>query len=374
MRSFEGYRYLQEYFAFPERYLFFELAGLKSSVANCGSTELEIVILLNRRNPELENIVDRNNFSLNCTPVINLFPKRADRIHLSQNQREYHVVPDRTRPLDFEVWSIDQVQGFGTGTEPEQAFLPFYACHDHTVLGETAFYTVHREARRLSQRQRQRGARSSYTGSETYMSTVDPQNAPYRGDLRQLGVTTLCTNRDLPLHMSVGRGRTDFTLETGAPVESIRCVAGPTKPRASAAHGDTTWRLISQLSLNYLSLIDNSEAEGAHALRTLLNLYADPNDAAVQRQIEGVKSIRSRPVSGRIPTSGPITFGRGIEITLTCDESAFEGAGVFLLGLVLQEFFSNYVSINSFTTTVLESTERGEIMKWSPKLGQVQTL
>src|SRR5690606_23630752 len=97
-------------------------------------------------------------------------------------------------------------------------------------------------------------------------------------------------------------------------------------------------------------------------------------DAAMQRQIEGVKSISTRPVNARVPTEGPITFGRGLEITLTCDESAFEGFGSFLLGTVLQEFFAKYVSINSFTATVLRSTERGEIMRWSPKLGRVRTL
>jgi type VI secretion system protein ImpG len=339
------------------------------------STELEIVILFNRRDAELENVVDKDNFALNCAPVINLFPKRADRIHLNTAQRELHVVPDRTRPMDFEVWGITRVQGFGTAIEPEQEFTPFYACHDQTALGATAFYTVHREARRMSARQRQRGPRSaSYIGSETFVSIVDPDNAPYRSDLRQLGVETLCTNRDLPLHATFAKTNTDFTLEVGAPVEAVRCVAGPTKPRPSAAYGDVTWRLISQLSLNYLSLVDNDPVHGSMALRALLALYADQNDAAVQRQIEGVKSISARPVNGRIPTSGPITFGRGVEITLTCDDTAFEGIGSFLLGLVLQEFFSKYVSINSFTSTVLRSTERGEVMRWSPNLGRVQTL
>jgi type VI secretion system protein ImpG len=373
-RTFEGYRFLQEYFAFPERYLFVALDGLRSSIARCSSTELEIVVLFNRRDSELENVVDKDNFALNCAPVINLFPKRADRIHLTQGQRELHVVPDRTKPMDFEVWSVTEVQGFGTGVEPEQRFQPFYACHDHTVLGESAFYTVHRETRRLSARQRQRGARSSYIGSETFISIVDPHNAPHKNNLRQLGVQTLCTNRDLPLHASFGKTQSDFTLEVGAPIEAIRCLVGPTKPRPSVAHGDVTWRLISQLSLNYLSLLDNDSSHGPAALRALLNLYADQFDAPMQRQIEGIKAISARPINGRIPTSGPITFGRGVEISLTCDETAFEGGSSFLLGLVLQEFFSKYVSINSFTATVLRSTERGEVMRWAPKLGRIQTL
>src|SRR5690606_37943709 len=143
--------------------------------------------------------------------------------------------------------------------------------------------------------------------------------------------------------------RTDFTLEVGAPVEAIRCVAGPTRPRPSFAHGDTAWRLVSHLSLNYLSLVDSADGERAQALRSLLALYCDHNDAAAMRQVEGVKVISTNPVTGRIPTHGPITFGRGLGLTLTCAESAFEGTGMFLFGQVLEEFFAAYVSINSFT-------------------------
>jgi type VI secretion system protein ImpG len=373
-RSFEGYRYLREYFAFPERFLFTELSGLQQSVSKCASTELEVIFLFNRRDTELENIIDRDNFALNCTPVINLFPKRADRIHLSGREHEFHVLPDRTRPMDFEVWSVGDVVGYGTSADPEQEFHPFYACHDQTALGETAFFTARRQPRRLSSRQRKKGTRSSYIGSETFVSVVDPNRAPYRSDLRQLGVTTMCTNRDLPLHMPLGKGQTDFTLDTGAPVESIRCIAGPTKPKPSFAGGDITWRLISHLSLNYLSLVDGHADDGASALRSLLSLYADENDQAALRQIEGLRSIRTRAVNERIPTDGPIAFGRGLEVTLTCEDTAFEGIGVFLLGSILKEFFAKYVSVNSFTKTVLESTERGEVMRWTPKLGQVQIL
>lgn len=373
-RSFEGYRFLREYFAFPQRFLFAEFTQLQESIRKCESSEIEIIVLLDRKDAELENVTDASSFALNCTPIINLFPKRADRIHLNDRDHEYHVVADRTRPMDFEVWSITDVKGFGTGTEPEQTFFPFYASHDQTAAGENAFYTVRRDARRLSARQQKRGKRSSYIGSETFISIVDPANAPYRSNLRQLGLEVMCTNRDLPLHVPIGRGQTDFTLDSGAPVQSIKCVAGPCKPRAGFVGGDITWRLISHLSLNYLSLVDGDESEGAHALRSILSLYADETDQAMQRQIEGVRSISARPVTGRLPSSGPIAFGSGLEIKLLFDESAYEGVGVFLLGEVLSEFFARYVSINSFTQTVLHSMERGEVKRWPPRIGQVQML
>jgi type VI secretion system protein ImpG len=371
--SFQGYRILGEYFAFPERFLFAELRGLSRALRRSPSPEIDIVILFPRRDPVLEKNLDAENFALFCTPAINLFPKRCDRIHLSDAVHEHHLVPDRTRPMDFEVYRVDRVTGFGAANREPQEFLPFYAAHDQTShVDRPAYYSLHRLPRRLSSGQRRKGPRTSYVGSEVFVDLVDTAQAPFRGDLRQLAVDALCTNRDLALEMPVGVGKSDFSLEEGAPVETTRIVAGPTKPRASRAHGDTAWRLISHLSLNYLSIVDGPEA-GAAALRELLALYADVTDTATHRQIEGVGSVASKPVTRRLPGARPVTYARGLEIRLNCDESAFEGTGVFLLGAALERFFARYVTINSFTETVLE-TERGEVMRWPATIGRRQTL
>lgn len=372
--SFQGYRLLHEYFALPQRFLFVELGGLGPTVRRCASSELEILILLNRVDPVLENTLTAANFALFCTPAINLFPKRADRIHLSDQVAEHHVLPDRTRPMDFEVYSITGVTGIGAHHE-EQEFLPFYAHHDRLGQREhRAFYTQHRLPRLLSGQQRRVGPRSSYVGGETFLALVDADEAPYSSMLRQLAVTTTCTNRDLPLHMPVGRGDTDFTFMSGAPVRAVRCLAGPTKPRPSHAHGDTAWRLISHLALNYLSLVDSDARQGAVALRELLALYGDVAEAAIRSQIDGVQSIKTTPVTRRAPVPGPIAFARGLEVTVTLDEAAFEGEGILLFGAVLERFFAKYASINSFTETVVRSTERGEIMRWPTRIGQRHTL
>lgn len=372
-RSFSGYRLLQEYFAFPERYLFVEFTDLQDAFSRCEDAEIELIAIFDRLDQELENKVSAGNLALFCTPAINLFPKRADRIHLSDRSSEYHVVPDRTRPLDFEVFQVTDVIGHGTSSEDEQEFLPFYACNDLSHYSDhMAFFTLRRERRVLSSRQKRRGPRSSYIGSETYISLVDAREAPYSSDLKQLSVQTLCTNRDLPLQMPVGRGRTDFTLDISAPVEAVRCVAGPTRPQPSQAHahGEVAWRLINHLSLNYLSLIDSDDRQGAAALREMLSLYGNLAEAGVKKQIEGVKSVRAEQVTRRIPVPGPIAFGRGLEITLELDEAAFEGTGVFLLGSIMEQFFARYVSINSFTETRIRTVERGEVMRWPVRTGQ----
>ncbi len=370
-RSFEGYRLLQEYFTFPERFLFVELQDLTSAIGRCTGTELEVVILLDRGISWLESAVDVSHFSLFCTPAINLFPKRADRANVDRGKTEYHILPDRTRPLDFEVHSLTAVQGFAGSNESAQDFLPFYTARDPAHdPDKLAYFTVHREPRMLSSKLRREGTRSSYVGSEVYVALVDGREAPFSPDLRQLEFKTLCTNRDLPLQMTLGTGTSDFSLDVGAPIESVRCVAGPTAPRPTPVQREAPWRLLSHLSLNYISLVQEDESEGAATIRQMLSLYADVNDATVQRQIEGVKSISSKPIARRLPGRGPITFGRGLEISLMCEEAAFEGTGAFLLGSVMEEFFSRYVSLNSFTETVLRTMERGEVMRWPARIGR----
>ena len=105
-------------------------------------------------------------------------------------------------------------------------------------------------------------------------------------------------------------------------------------------------------------------------MRNLLKLYSEYNDASITKQVEGLLSIRSNAIVRRINTAGPIVFGRGLEITVDLEESSFEGTGVFLLGAVLEQFLARYVSINSFTETVVRSTDRGEIIRWPARTGR----
>ncbi len=376
-QSFQGYRLLQEYFAFPQRYNFFELTGLGPSVRQCTGKELEILLLFDRVNTPLENAVDQGVFALSCTTAINLFPKRADRIHLTNKRSEHHVVPDRTRPLDLEVYSITGVSGFGANPVDEQFFRPFYSTDEIMSRSEaSAYYTVHRQPRAMSARQQHRGLRTSYLGSEVFLSLVDSQEAPYRHELRQLAVNTLCTNRDLPLQIPLGLAKGDFTMVDSAPVDIIRCVAGPTRPRPSAItpRNETAWRVISHLSLNYLSLMDSDDHQGTRRFGNCSSFMRRPRSRPSKSKSKACASVRSRPCTRRIPHPGPIAFGRGQEISLTLDEAAFEGSGVYLLGAVCEQFFARYSSINSFTETRLFTTDRGEIAQWKPRSGLRQTL
>lgn len=369
LRGFQGYRLVHEYFAFPQRFLFLDLQGLAPGLRRCDSKEVEIVLLFSRGDATLQSVVDASNVSLFCTPAVNLFSKRVDRIHLTDSVYEYHVVPDRTRPMDFEVYDIESVTGFGTGVDAERRFLPFYADFHTEQAEHNAYYTFQREPRLPSAKQKRTGYRSSYIGSEVFVSLVDPQEAPFDADLKQLSIVALCTNRDLPLQMPVGAGATDLTLDATAPLLSIRAIKGPSKPYSSLREGNVAWQFINHLSLNYLSLLHSSEAEGAAALREMLDLYSLSDDASLSKQIEGLRAVRIRPTVRRFPLPGPVTFGRGLQIELEIDDLSFQGASPFLFGAVMERFLARYVSINSFTETVLRSNSRGELMRWKPRCG-----
>jgi type VI secretion system protein ImpG len=369
--SFDGYRLLQEYYAMPERFLFVELGGLDRPVMRCAGKELEILLLLNRSEPALASAFGPDQFALFCTPAVNLFPKRSDRINLSGREAELQIVADRMRPLDYEVFSVTAVEGYAADGGTPQPFLPFYAANDLSRNPEhRAYYELHRVPRQLSSRARQRGPRSSYIGHEAFISLVDADHAPYPPGLRQLGLDLMCTNRDLPLSMPVGKQHTDFTIAISAPVASIRCLVGPVAPRPCRNDGDYAWRFISHLGLNYLSLVDTDAVRGAAALRELLRLYVPSSTSVAARQLEGLSSVACHPIVRRIPGAGPIAVGRGLQLTLTIDEAPFGGAGGIVLAAVLDRFFAKYVSINAFTETVLVNPERGEMIRWPMRLGQ----
>ena len=367
-RMMSGLRLLQEYFAFPSRFQFFDLAGLRALLSALPGSELELQFLFSRPGIDLDGLVEAAHFSLHCVPAINLFPKSANRIALDDGGHEFHVVPERTAPLDFEVYDVLSASGFDDQGQ-ERNFLPLFA-PDHSPSTQLpAYYSVWREPRLLSEQARREGPRSGYIGSEVFLSLVDPEDAPIPHTLTQLGVRTRCTNRDLPLFLIAGDTVSPFSLEAGAAVAAVRAVAGPSRPYGALHEGGVAWRLINLLSLNYLSLLDTGGSEGAATLRDLLGRLPMAGEPAQRRLIESIQKISAQAVVRRHPRPGPIAFSRGLQIELTMDELGHEGGSAVMFGAVLNQFFARHASMNSHVETVLHSLTRGQLMRWQPRLG-----
>jgi type VI secretion system protein ImpG len=372
-RNFSGHRLLQEAAALPQRLLFFEIGDLAARLATVAGNEAELLVFFTRADAALESLVDAASLALFCTPAINLFRKRLDRIQLGPGSWEYHVVPDRTRPMDYEVHSIASVVGFGTGTVGQQDFLPLYTSQHETPDEAPGYYTTRREPRLLSPKQKQQGPRSSYIGEEVFVSLVDPRHAPYREDVRQLSVSAWVTNRDLPslLPQGIAPGaHSGWKLDTPGPVQRVDVLRGPSRPVTRRPTGELGWSLVSHLSLNHQSLVGQTPLAAAAALRKLLKLYGPPDDGAWARQVDGVHGLSARSVVRRLPFKGPLAFGSGVEIVLELDEMAYQGSSAYLFASVVEVLLARHAAINTFIQLSLRTPQRGLVRRWPPRVGQ----
>jgi type VI secretion system protein ImpG len=361
-RSFVGYALLQEYFAFPEKYLFFRLSGLKDVWPAGFQQKAEIIFLFGRfegeeRRELLESGITARTFRTACTPVINLFQQPAEPVLMNQKRYEYPVVPDVRRPGAMEIYSIDEVSGVNVQSQEVIEFQPFYSFHRGVSQREKAFWL---SARRPSNR-------PGDLGSDMYISLLDLSMRPIFPDSDTLVIKATCTNRNLPARLPFGNQDGDFDLENNGPIERIVAIAKPTEPLRAPMGKGVHWRLISHLSLNYLSLV----GEGREALQEILKLYNFTESMHTAKTIEGIVRVQSQPHFARLVSDHGITFARGTRVEVELDETQFVGAGVYLFASVLERFLGHYVSLNSFSQLRALTRQRKEpLQEWPPRAGR----
>jgi len=375
-RLFRGFDFLRDYFAFPRRFLGFDLTGLETILPRLAASKVDILFAFSEAHAALIAAVRPETFQLYTAPAVNLFRRRLDRIPVRSDQHEYALIADRSRQLDFEVNRVLKVYAHKPGRSLPRPVEPLYAPGaERSERGLT--FTTRRLPRRLSEDERRRGPAADYIGSEVFLSLSRTEDAGET--FNELSVEALCTNRHLAEHLPVGEGVVDFVGEGDSELE-WRCLAGPTRPReppmtslvgktAQTTTGDVAWRLVSLLGLNHLSLVERADGEGAKSLRETLALFADPSDGATEVRLRGVRAVEARPATRRVRQGSGAAAARGLEITLTLEDKAFEGSGAFLFGAVLDRYFAEYVAINHFTQTIVRTVERGEIMRWPPRMG-----
>jgi len=366
---FHGHTLLQEYVCCRQRFYFFTLTRLAAGLKSNHTREAEIIILLDRLPQELIAHVNAARFLLFCTPVINLFPKRLDRITLNRSLNQFHAVVDRCHPLDYEIFSVSHVTGLQADNSDEVVFNPLY----HTRHGDQGnygrYFSLQREVRQVQPDDSSYLTQRAYPGTETYISLVDQHEAPYSDTLRYLRVDALVTNRHLPCTLAE-HARFRLTLPEDVPVSQAEFVSTPSAPRGSFAVGEAAWRLISQLSLNYLPVGEMPEAGGAGFLRDILQLFTTRSDPETVTQIESLVGCTTEPVIRRLGGEGLLIYGRGIRCRLTVDETGFSGLSPYLFGLIMENYLSRHAAINIFTETELYSVQRGRVADWPARPGR----
>ncbi|MBR8132144.1 type VI secretion system baseplate subunit TssF [Burkholderia ambifaria] len=366
--TFHGHNLLHEYFTCRQRFYFFVLTQLQAGLSKIDGNEAEIVLLLDRLPDELMAHVDASSFQLFCTPIINLFPRRTDRIEINRALTAFHLIPDRSRPLDYEVFSVSRVFGQKAETSTEVTFNPLYQTLHSDIGNYGRYFSILREPRAMSANARKYGTRSEYVGTEVFVSLVDQAEAPYDDAIRYLSVDAWLTNRDLP-RLIPRNGISDLTMQDSVPIEGVSLVHPPSTPREPYATGETAWRLIRQLSFNYMPLAELDHRDGGQALRNMLRLFVGTSEHEQRTQIESLVGARTEPVVRRLPGHGLLVYGRGVRCELTVDESGFSGVSPYLFGLVLEQYLARHVSINVFTETELRSMQRGVVTRWKPRMG-----
>jgi type VI secretion system protein ImpG len=379
-RLFSGFDLLREYFMFPRKFLGFRLSGLKRILPRLPSRRIEVVLVFDEFAARLAAAVQPQAFLLYGAPAINLFEMTTDRVPVRANQHEFHVVVDRSRPLDFEPHRIVEMNAHFRGGGQKTRVHPLYsATHAGRLAQPDLCFTLRRLPRRRTTNEKRIGSASNYTGSDMFVTLVEPARADSDQSVAELSVRALCSNRHLPEHLPVGQGGADFRLSDDTQLD-VFCLFGPTPPRepivtqlksrSEQAHtGVVAWRLINMLALNHLGLVERGAGANAQAIREILSMFADLSDSATERRIRGVRSVSATTVVRRVRQKTGVGAARGFEITVTLDDKAFEGTGLFLLGAVLERFYREYAAVNHFTQTVIRSSERGEVMRWPVRYG-----
>ena len=361
-RSFDGYRLLQEYFTFSEKFLFFRLTELEAlRSAKCNRTA-ELSFVFSRferpeRQQALEVGVSARTIRLGCTPVINLYEQTAEPILLTHAQHEYRVIPDVRHDGVTEIFSINEVLASNPSKRSVTSLQPLFAYRSQTrEQDKLVFWHGMRRPNVLGER----------APSVMYISVADIEGAVTEPDAEILTVRCTCTNHDLPSRLPFGADSGDLFAESVPAASLIRALRRPTPSYDPAVGKGQLWRLISQLSLNYLSL----QEDGRGAFQEILRLHNFTGAASLENQITGITRLTAKPHVALTRSHFGVTPARGTQVEIEFDERQFVGGGLFLFANVLERFLGCYTSMNSFCQLVAYSSQRKEAMReWLPRAG-----
>jgi type VI secretion system protein ImpG len=361
-RSHPAYRLLTEYFTFPEKFNFFDidLARIVPHVPeNCGRVTLHLLlngIRADAQEARLLSNLSSNNLLLGCAPVVNLFRQRAVPILATHERADYALLPDAEHAPAYDIHTVDAVQMLGRRERGPSVteFRPFYSLRHGDGTDKQGHYYVVRRDETLGD------------GHEHRIAFVDADFDPTNCEQATVSVELTCTNRDLPQRLVCGRRDGDLLPPSDWAAGTIMFVRRPTAPRRFAATPALQWRLLSHLTLNFRSLVQ----EGLDGFREMLSLYDLAQTREVKGQIEAIVGLAHRPSTAWIRNQRGASLVHGIEVSITVDEDGFVGIGLHLFAHVMDRFLGLYVQINSFTELVVLSASTGkELIRCQPRNG-----
>ncbi len=339
-----GFRLLQEYFSFSEKFYGFEITIPK----NVDISGKGFIYIPMGHNTLMQ--VSPKNFSLSSVPAVNLFPKVTEPLRLDYKQVEYCLVPDFRRYNSTEIYTIEKM----VAVEPkgnDEIFIPeFFSCnHDAEEIKSGIFWKSRRKKSYIK----------DAFGEDVYISFIDTDFKPQFPADKVFYAYTLCMNRCIAEQIPVSG---ELQIEVSAPIKRVYCLDRPTVQRPSIQNGRSLWKLISALSLNSISF----STEGVEKIREVLNIFTDIANSNLSKEAEAILSINSSIITKRADEQTWRGFIRGTEIEISFDDS-IENLGL-PLSLVLSRFLSSYTTINTFVDVIVKSKDR-VVKKWEQQFG-----
>lgn len=350
-----GHRLIQEYFTFPDKFLFLDITGLDAAAGAATGGWLDLALVLDAAPDEL-TAAEGGNLRLGAVPIVNLFSRISEPIRIDRARIEQLVAPDARLERSTEIHGVNRVTLSRVEPGEGGTLAPFFGIADSRTSDDAIGWIARRAPCR----------RPDMAGSEVFIAFRDHDFQPASPPADVAFAHLACTNRGLAEHLPVGAR---LGLEQDAPVREIVCATRPTPQADPPAAGADLWRLIAHLSANQLAFADGPEALAA--LRAHLGIYCGPGARSAQRQIAGLRDLATRRTARRVGDDAWRGFCRGVELTATLDETHFAGASGYLFGAVLSRFLAVHAAPSIFTELVLRSVQReGEWVRWPPLLGE----
>lgn len=405
-KSISSLRLMQEYIQLPEKFLFVSQAGidkvikkaeLKGDFATSAAQTEDVVVengvnkrvvghekrwfsvsfLFDSYVPELTQLLKEQDITINTVPLVNLFKKRSVRFPITMQDTDHHVIVDRVQPLNFEVHSIERVKGFDKFNNQQVNFTPIYKAADQGIFvnknSNNAFFSMRRDKRTPSSSAGLYGGRTSYLGSEVYLSMMSEGQSVFSFNIDHLAVEAWCTNRDLPLILTRSI-KSDFLIDAALPIRGAHIISEVTKPIEAVSEDNTLWSLLNQLNLSYVSLADYATKDSTLLLKELLLAFPHENNELYKSEINSIKQLEVEPITKLVRHKGAGSLIKGMAIKITFDESLLAGVHPFLFASVLRHYFVRSISINSFVEMTVLTVQKGQIIKWTQLKGERSVL
>lgn len=351
-------RLLVEYFAFPLKFQFFDLdcSGLGTGdmqAAKPGKRIYELLFVLDIA-PGAQMELEPDSLQLGCTPAVNLFARTSEPVRVNGTQSQYKLVADSHRERSTEIYSIEQL----SSSAPGEKSVPLPRYFDYHGSGKQA-------ARVFWHARRGAAFKSGLRGSDMLLTFVDPEFDPSTPATRTLLAKLLCTNRGLAETLPAG---SELHGEDIGAIGKIRVLHKPSMQSQAAPDGAARWKLVSQLSLNHLSLVDGAKA--LDSLKELLSLNNLTGSVAAANQIGAIDSLACKRVMRYVGDDPWQGYRYGYELTLRLAERGTRGSSALLFGAVLHRFLGMFAGINTFVELRMEHHNGRELHRWTPQPGR----